>query len=155
MAKMIEEIEDNGGTGSPTPDEVMEQIGDHASDISAVLDLIGAANRTGIIGFLKALIENHQDITDVIVETATEESSMRFIRNLLSVYAMLSRIDPEKLGPFMENAAESIEAADRLKSEGPMGLLKIGSQLKDPDVSAGVRVLLSVAKGFTAGRKNR
>ena len=49
----------------------------------------------------------------------------------------------------------SITAADRLKADGPLGLLKIGSQLKDPDVSAGVRVLLSVARGFTAGRKDK
>jgi len=155
MAKMIEEIEEDKKSGSVSSDEMMEQIMNHASDISAVLDLIAAANRTGVIGFLKALVENHQDVTDVVVEEATSQSNMRFIRNLLSVYTMLSRIDPDRLRPFMENAADSITAADGLKAEGPLGLLKIGSQLKDPDVSAGVRVLLSIAKGFTAGRKNK
>ncbi len=155
MAKMIEEIEEDKKSGSVSSDEIMEQIMNHASDISAVLDLIAAANRTGVIGFLKALVENHQDVTDVVVEEATSQSNMRFIRNLLSVYTMLSRIDPDRLRPFMENAADSITAADGLKVEGPLGLLKIGSQLKDPDVSAGVRVLLSIAKGFTAGRKNK
>ena len=155
MAKMIEEIEEDKKSGSVSPDELMEQIMNHASDISAVLDLIAAANRTGVIAFLKALVENHQDVTGVVVEEATSQSNMRFIRNLLSVYTVLSRIDPEKLRPFMENAADSIADADRLKADGPLGLLKIGSQLKDPDVSAGVRVLLSVAKGFTSGRKNK
>ena len=155
MAKMIEEIEEDKKSGSVSSDEMMEQIMNHASDISAVLDLIAAANRTGVIAFLKALVENHQDVTDVVVEEATSQSNMRFIRNLLSVYTMLSRIDPDRLRPFMENAADSITAADGLKVEGPLGLLKIGSQLKDPDVSAGVRVLLSIAKGFTAGRKNK
>ena len=155
MAKMIEEIEDDKKSGSVPTSELMEQIADHASDISAVLDLIEAANRTGVIAFLKALVENHQDVTEVIVEEATSQGNMRFVRNLLSVYTMLSRIDPERLRPFMENAADSIAAADRLKADGPLGLLKIGSQLKDPDVSAGVRVLLSVARGFTAGRKDK
>jgi len=155
MAKMIEEIEEDKKSGTASPDAVMEEIMNHASDISAVLDLIAAANRTGVIGFLRALVENHQDVTDVVVEEATSQSNMRFMRNLLSVYTMLSRIDPERLRPFMENAADSIAAADRLKADGPLGLLKIGSQLKDPDISAGVRVLLSVARGFTAGRKDK
>ncbi|MEM0156772.1 MAG: DUF1641 domain-containing protein [Thermoplasmataceae archaeon] len=155
MAKMIEKIEENGKTGIISPDEVLEQIAGHAQDISAVLELIAAANKTGMISFLKSLVENYQGITDVVVEEATSQSNMRFLRNLLSIYTVLSRVDPDRLRPFMENAAHSVEDADRLKAEGPLGLLKIGSQLKDPDVSAGVRVLLSMAKGFTEGRKNK
>ncbi len=155
MAKMIEKIEENGNAETVSPEAVMEEMAGHMEDISAVLDLVAAANRSGMISFLKSLVENYRGITDVVVEEATSQSNMRFIRNLLSIYTVLSRVDPERLRPFMENAARSVEDADRLKAEGPLGLLKIGSQLKDPDVSAGIRILLSMAKGFTEGRKNK
>ncbi|BAB59386.1 TVG0257960 [Thermoplasma volcanium GSS1] len=98
---------------------------------------------------IKAIMEHKADVVGVATEEIYKEKNQNFLRNILTIYTLLSSIDSERLRKFMENAAKSIESADKLKAEGSLSLLKIGSQLKDPDVSAGVRVLLSVAKGFT------
>ena len=153
MAKMIEHVETEEKPGSDISEETLGQLARHAEDISAVLELVSVARRSGILEFLKAIMERREDAAEVLVEEATRDPNMRFLRNLLSVYTLLSRVNPDKIRGFMENAAESIQSADHFREEGPLGLLKINSQLKDPDVSAGLRVMLSLAKGFTSREK--
>lgn len=153
MAKMIEEIESGNPKDSEISAGVLSLLAEHGEDLKAVLDLVSLARRSGLLDFLKALLERKEDATEVLVEEATKDPNMKFLRNLLSVYTLLSRIDPDRIRGFMENAADSVQSAGKFKGEGPMGILKINSQIKDPDVSAGLRVLFSLARGFTAREK--
>ena len=50
----------------------------------------------------------------------------------------------------MKNLAKALNGADSFRNEKPLGLMTIGREMKNPDVNAGIRVLLSAARGFTA-----
>ncbi len=153
MAKMIEHVEIDENQDSKTSDALLAELALHLEDISAVLDLISSARKSGVLEFLKALMERREDATEVLVEEVTSDPNMRFIRNLLSLYTLLSRVNPDRIRGFMENAAVSIQSADKFREEGGLGILKLNSMLKDPDVSAGLRVLLNLSKGFTSRDK--
>lgn len=155
MAKMIDGIETVDEEEMDSTSQIVDLLATHAGDIGSILELIAVARKSGIIDFLEALLERKGDATEVIVEEATKEQNMRFIRNILTIYTLLSRVNPDILRAFMENAAHSIEKSEEFRKEGSLGLLKINSQLKDPDVSAGLRVLISLAKGFTRREKDQ
>ncbi len=150
MAKMIEEIE--ADVGKEPMDETMDLaalIARHGEEIDAFLELVKAAKDSGIFTFLKALFENKGDSMTEISSELTKPQNIRFVRNLMSIYSLLSNIDPDTVRKFMLNLANAVDKSPSLKDKGPMGLMALRSNMKDPDVTVGFRVLFEVAKGFT------
>lgn len=150
MAKMIEEIE--ADVQNEQLDENMDLstlISRHGEEIDAFLDLVKVAKDSGIFTFLKALFENKGDSMAEVSSELTKPQNIRFVRNIMSIYTLLSNIDPEIVRKFMLNLANAVDKSPGLKDKGPMGLMALRSNMKDPDVTVGFRVLFEVAKGFT------
>ncbi len=119
-------------------------------ELSAVLSILKKVSESGILEGVAAMLERNGEVMSVLFNELTQKENSNFVRNILTIYTLLSRVEPERLGLFMKNLSRSLNSADSLKNEKPLGLLGIGREIKDPDVSAGIRVLLSAAKGFTA-----
>ncbi len=150
MAKMIEEIETkvqeeslDGTLDIPT------LLAKHGEEIDAFLDLVKSASESGIFTLLKSLFENKGEAMTQLSDEITKPQNTRFVRNLLTIYTLLSNIDPDTVRKFMLNLAGAVDKSSSLKDEGPMGLMALNRNMKDPDVSVGFRVLFEVAKGFT------
>ncbi len=156
MAKMIEKIEKlDSETAEETAGKYMDWASEHSEDLKALFDLLEVANRSGMITLLKSLFENKGSAMDDVSEELTKPQNMRFVRNLMSIYTLLSNIDPDIVRSFMLNLARAVDRSGDMKGDGPLGLLAIRSKMKDPDVTVGMRVLFEVARGFTreTGRK--
>ena len=154
MSKMIEEIESN--VQEETQDESLDLatlLSKHGEEIDAFLDLVKAAQESGIFTFLKALFENKGDSMSEISSELVKPQNIRFVRNLMSIYTLLSNIDPDTVRKFMLNLANAVDKSPSMKDKGPMGLMALRSNMKDPDVTVGFRVLFEVAKGFTKPSK--
>ena len=150
MAKMIEEIESN--VQAETTDESLDLamlLTKHGEEIDSLLDLVKSARESGIFTFLKALFENKGDSMSEISSELVKLQNIRFVRNLMSIYTLLSNIDPDTVRKFMLNLANAVDKSPKMKNKGPMGLMALRSNMKDPDVTVGFRVLFEVAKGFT------
>ncbi len=151
MAKLIEEIERMTDEDSAVNAEqdVFRMLAEHSDDIAAVLDLLKSASESGIFTLLKALFENKGDSMQEISDELAKPKNIRFVRNLMSIYALLSNIDPDVVRTFMLNLANAVDNSQKMKGQGPMGLMALRNNMKDPDVTVGFRVLFEVAKGFT------
>lgn len=150
MAKSIELIKEEGA--DQKQDNIVGLMGDLMSmdrELKSMMELVKKVSQSGIIEVLKALMETYGDVASVVFNEMAEPENSNFIRNLLTIYTLLSRINPDMLRKFMENLADSIQNADTNRTKPPLGLFSLGRELKDEDVSAGIRVLLSAAKGFT------
>jgi uncharacterized protein YjgD (DUF1641 family) len=150
MAKSIELIKEE--ETEQKQDNIVGLMGDLMSmdkELKSMMELVKKISQSGVIEVLKALIEKYGDVTSVVFNELAEPENSNFIRNLLTLYTLLSRINPELLRKFMENLADSIQNADTNKTKPPLGLFSLGRELRDEDISAGIRVLLSAAKGFT------
>ena len=150
MSKMIEEIESN--VQAETTDESLDLatlLTKHGEEIDAFLDLVKSAQESGIFTFLKALFENKGDSMSEISSELVKPQNIRFVRNLMSIYTLLSNIDPDTVRKFMLNLANAVDKSPTMKDKGPMGLMALRTNMKDPDVTVGFRVLFEVAKGFT------
>lgn len=150
MAKIIEEIETNAQE-EPFDEklDLATLLSNHGEEIDAFLDLIKSAKDSGIFTLLKGLFENKGESMSEISGELTKPQNLRFVRNLMTIYTLLSNIDPETVRKFMLNLANAVDKSSNLKDKGSMGLMALRSNMKDPDVSVGFRVLFEVAKGFT------
>ncbi len=123
----------------------------YSSDIEKLLEIVLVANRTGLLDLLESIMLHKDDVLQIATEEVNSARNNRFIRNSLSMYTLLSGLDPEIVRPMIENTAKSLSNMESLKSAQQGGLSKIISDFRDPNVLAGMRVLLSIMKGITGG----
>ena len=127
----------------------------HFDDIQSLLDLISAFRESGFHSMIKSMLTQKDDVLEVVSSDLLNAENARFIQNALSIYALLSRVDPEIMRHIVLTAADAMMNADAFKKEPPLGLLRINSMLKDPDISAGIRVMLSAIGAMTSSRKQQ
>ena len=150
MSKAIEKIEvESSQANQDSMVAILNDLMSMDREIGSVLAILRKVTESGILEALAALIERNQEVMSVIFGELSQKENSNFVRNILTVYTLLSRIDPEKLRKFMKNLAESINESDKFRGERPLGLLSIGREIKDPDISTGIRVLLNAARGFS------
>ena len=126
-------------------------IARYSSDIEKLLEIVSVANRTGLLDLLESIMLHKDHVLQLATEEVNSARNNRFIQNSLSMYTLLSGLDPEIVRPMIENTAKSLSNMESLKSAQQGGLSKIISDFRDPNVLAGMRVLLSIMKGITGG----
>ena len=150
MAKMIDE-------GITFQEKTVQEpdtaglITRYSNDIEKLLEIVSLANRTGLFDLMESIMIHRDDILQIATEEVNSGKNNRFIRNSLSLYTFLSGLEPEIVRPMIENTARVLDNMEGLKSAQQGGLSKILSEFRDPDVLAGIRMLLSILKGITGG----
>lgn len=157
MAKLIEEIEKMSEEESSTTQEtdLFKLLAEHTDEIRTILDFVKSVSESGLYSLAKSLVEHRAGSMEELTEEITKPKNVRFVRNLLSIYSLLSNIEPDVVRNFMLNLASAVDQSPELKNKGPMGLMALRSNMKDPDVTVGFRVLFEVAKGFTRSTDNK
>lgn len=156
MAKAIEEIEKMQEENVQSVEvDLFQLMYEHRNELNSVLELLKTAEESGILTLLRSLLENRDASSSEISNELTRPKNIRFVRNLMSIYTLLSNIDPDIVRNFMLNLASAVDHSDELKKQGPMGLMAIRSNMKDPDVTVGFRVLFEIARGFTTEKKRK
>lgn len=156
MAKLIEEIEKmtEDEYSSNQEQDVFKLLSEHTDELRTLFSLVKSASNSGICTLAKALMDNKGESMQDITEELAKPKNVNFIRNLMSIYSLLSNIEPDVVRGFMLNLADAVDKSPGMKGQGSMGLMALRSNMKDPDVAVGFRVLFEVAKGFTRNRNN-
>ncbi len=103
MSKMIEEIESN--VQEEAQDESLDLatlLAKHGEEIDAFLDLVKAAQESGIFTFLKALFENKGESMSEISNELVKPQNIRFVRNLMSIYTHHAQSRPGLCSLFQQ-----------------------------------------------------
>jgi uncharacterized protein YjgD (DUF1641 family) len=141
-------IEDENNT--ETSFAAMEFIsGKYGKSMIELMQVVKALSDSGILSIASSLFENYQDVLSTITEEFSDGHMENFIRNVSAMYTLLSRLQPEMIRNFMENAADEMNRGNLEYPRKPIGLLSLNSLIKDPDVSSGMRILTGIMKGFT------
>ncbi|PYB68704.1 hypothetical protein DMB44_02155 [Thermoplasma sp. Kam2015] len=141
MAKKIEEIDIQRMTDGSEIEEWLEDVG----------DLIKSLKTSGILDMMRALSEKRNDIIAILSKQASEERNRRFITNLLLIYSLLSSLDPSILETVTRGISYAINHSHEQRDRGSLSLIKINSMIKDPDVAAGLRTVLSIIGSLGKG----
>jgi len=134
--------------------ELTETLSEHTEQMKEMILLMDTLQKSGIITLLRAVLENLDAVLMTLSEELLRDSNARFIRNASSAYAFLSKIDPEKLDKITSTFANSLNSFGSVGDNSPVGILTLMQFLKDPDVSAGIRLIFQMLKGLGAAGKS-
>lgn len=117
--------------------------------VNSIMRVTDALQSSGLLKVITALLEHYDDTVRIMVDQLSTEKTSQFINNLLTIYTLLSSIDQKRLLFIIENVSETINSADKFKSQETLGLFSLLRLMKDPDVSAGLRAAFNVLGGLS------
>lgn len=151
MAKYIENVEKTEDLEGLL--ELTELISVRTEQIKELISLMDAIDKSGILTLLKAILHNPDALLKTVSEEMLRDSNVRFIRNASSAYALLSRLDPDRVDRIMRNVTASLDKLGTDSSETPIGILTMIQLMKDPDISAGIRLVFDLLKSIGAASR--
>ena len=149
MSESISRITEDEKSTETSPDAMEFMSGKYGKSLIELMHAVKALSDSGILSIASSLLENYNDALSTITEELSDRRMENFIRNITALYTLLSRLPPEMVRNFMENAADEMNRGSEEYHGKPMGLLSLNSLIKDPDVSSGMRILIGTMKGFT------
>ncbi len=116
-----------------------------AEAIAQALDLLRALNERGLLDAGRALLTDDSTATAAVVEFLRQSRNLRVARNLRALWEVLASVDLGRIG--------SGAAARSRPDVRPMGFLELRRRLRDPEVSAGLSIVLEALAAI--GRTRR
>jgi uncharacterized protein YjgD (DUF1641 family) len=118
-----------------------------AEAVAEALDLLRALHERGLLDAGRALLTDDATATAALVEFLRQSRNLRVARNVRALWEILASVDLDR-AVARTGAGPTAGTAPR-----PMGLLELRRRLRDPDVSAGVAVVLEALAAV--GRSTR
>ncbi|MCL6632519.1 MAG: DUF1641 domain-containing protein [Alicyclobacillus herbarius] len=117
--------------------------------LGELLRLVRALHARGVLSLASALLEKGDEVLDILVHLANQPRAVRGLKNLMVAAETLSVVDLSRLSQVVEGAAVGLQRAETQRETlaEPVGLFGLLSTLADPDVSAGIRLLISALQG--------
>ncbi|MEM0139497.1 MAG: hypothetical protein QXZ44_02660 [Ferroplasma sp.] len=139
MSKPIEYVENNDEKKeSLIPDEYNESF-------KNFLDTLKNLNDSGMLSMINSIAVNYSYIIDQLSEQFDRESTKKLFTNLAGVAALISSINPDKIGSSLDKLGKSINSAD-LKGQPP-GLLNLARMLNNSETSRALALIITVLSG--------
>ncbi|GMA51641.1 hypothetical protein GCM10025857_29980 [Alicyclobacillus contaminans] len=136
-------------------DEVRRQVVEDADGLRQTLQLLQAMHDRGVLELFTALFERGDKVLGLAVQVLSEPENVRALKNVITGLQWLTSVDVDALRNYQQGALEGIKQARAAASavsggapQKPLGVFELMKQLKDPDVSAALRVGLAFLKGF-------
>ena len=149
MSESISRITEDEKSTETLSDAMEFMSGKYGKSLIELMQAVKALSDSGILSIASSLLENYNDALSTITEELSDRRMENFIRNITALYTLLSRLSPEMVRSFMENAADEMNRGSGEYPGKPIGLFSLNSLIKDPDVSSGMRILIGTMKGFT------
>lgn len=121
----------------------------HEDAIREMLELLDVLKESGLIPLVRGIVRNSDYILSEAADQLSSKKNANFVSNMLAIYSLFSSIDSSRLASFTESIAETLNNADSLRQQGSLGLLSLLNEMKDRDLSAGLRVVIAIIKGLT------
>jgi uncharacterized protein YjgD (DUF1641 family) len=107
-----------------------------ADAIARALDLLRALNDRGLLDAGRALLTDEPTAAQALTEFLRQSRNLRVARNLRALWEVLAAIDLDRV------SRRSGPGPGRASAARPMGLWELRRRLRDPDVSAGLQLVL-------------
>lgn len=141
MAKPVEfiENEENEPDDNIIPEEYAESFGN-------MLKTIKNLNDSGFFSLINALSANYKYIVDTFSEQFNSDTTKKSVTNIMSVFDLLSKIDPDKVIPIMSKLGDSINNAGKPDATGLVGIIRM---LNSSEVAGPISILLKIIGGLS------
>lgn len=156
MAKPITEIRNSGREEEPIEELLLQasqlNLDEYMEAIGETLKLLKNLKDSGLLSLISGFVAHYRESTDVVVEQLSKEKNYKAVRNVLTIYTLLSNVEPDKLRGIAEKGArELMDSTEPSATNGPLGVLQLLRLMKDPETSSGIRVMMSLLRAFSSG----
>ncbi len=138
MSKPIEFIENGEENDSPVIAEEFQE------GFNNLLKTIKNLNDSGFLSLLNAISANYKYIIDTFSEQFNSDSTKKSLTNIMSVFDLLSKLDPDMMVNVMSRLGDSINNTGKPSASGLIGLARM---MHRSDVSEPISILLKILAG--------
>jgi uncharacterized protein YjgD (DUF1641 family) len=139
MSKPIKYIEDE------EEKEVQIIPEEYKESFDNLFKTIKNLNDSGFISLINAVSVNYKYIIDTFSDQFNSETTKKSLTNIMSVFDLISQIDPDMTVSFMSRLGESINNAGKPQAKGLIGLARM---LNNKDVAGYISVFLKIIAGL-------
>ncbi|SIS65587.1 DUF1641 domain-containing protein [Alicyclobacillus vulcanalis] len=132
-------------------ERVEQAVIDSADGIVDGLQLLKACEEKGLIPFVRALVEQGDDVLRVVVQAVSRKGVTDGLKNLIGAAQFLSVVPPEDMERVFHALARGLERATQQEANGRMGVYDVLKALRDPDVGRSLAMLFAFLKGMGSG----
>ena len=139
MSKPIEYIEEKETEeDSLIPDEYRESLG-------SFLKTIKNLNDSGFLTLVNAMAANYKFIMDTFSDQFNSDTTKKSVTNIMSIFDLLSKLDPDVTVNLMNRLGDSINSAGKLQDKGIMDIMRM---LNDKTVAGYITLILKIISGL-------
>ena len=138
MSKPIEFIENGEENDSPVIAEEFQE------GFNNLLKTIKNLNDSGFLSLLNAISANYKYIIDTFSEQFNSDSTKKSLTNIMSVFDLLSKLDPDMMVNVMSRLGDSINNTGKPSASGLIGLARM---MHRSDVAEPISILLKILAG--------
>ncbi|WLV24410.1 DUF1641 domain-containing protein [Aciduricibacillus chroicocephali] len=128
---------------------LIQQVAENRKAIQESLAILTELQEVGILDALKAILSKRNEIGSIAMGQVNQPGAHHFIKNGLSILALLASIEPNQLQPIFGGLAGGLERATeqqgKKESGGVWGFYKA---MKDPNVNASIQMLIRFLEGM-------
>ena len=140
MSKPIEYVEtEEEKLPAMIPDEYKESF-------SNLLKTIKNLNGSGFLSLVNAMSVNYKYIIDTFSEQFNSDTTKKSLTNVMSVFDLLSKLDPDMMVSLMNRLGDSINNAGKPEAGGLMSIVRM---MNNSDVAGPISVLLKILAGMS------
>ncbi len=139
MSKPIEYIEENKTEDdSLIPDEYRESL-------DSFLKTIKNLNDSGFLTLVNAMAANYKFIMDTFSDQFNSDTTKKSITNIMSIFDLLSKLDPDVTVNLMNRLGDSINSAGKPQDKDLMDIMRM---LNDQTVAGYITLILKILSGL-------
>ncbi|MBX6394708.1 MAG: DUF1641 domain-containing protein, partial [Alicyclobacillaceae bacterium] len=129
-------------------EQLMHTAAEHKEALEEALEVVALLHEKGILRVLKGVLAAGEELLEILVEQINAGSGKRVLKNMVQVGQWLSSAEFSAMAETARAVSEGVrQAAGTVSSEGRRpGLLDLMKAVRDPDVVAGLLLLLQAAK---------
>ena len=140
MSKPIEYVEtEEDKLPAMIPDEYKESF-------NSLLKTIKSLNDSGFLTLVNAMSVNYKYIIDTFSEQFNSDTTKKSLTNVMSIFDLLSKLDPDMMVSLMNRLGNSINNAGKPESGGLMSIVRM---MNSSDVAGPISVLLKILAGMS------
>jgi uncharacterized protein YjgD (DUF1641 family) len=126
--------------------EIEAALVTHKTAVLEALDLLQGLHDRGVLPLFIGLLRAGDEVLAVLVNELNKPDSVRAIRNLVGLTEALGALDAEKLRPLVSGINSGL--AEQQAQPQKTGLLGLWQAMQNPEVNAGLTMVLNMLKGI-------
>jgi uncharacterized protein YjgD (DUF1641 family) len=140
MSKPIEFVEKED-------EEEVQAIPDkYKESFNNLLETIKNLNDSGFLSMVNALSSNYKYIVDTFSEQFNSDTTKKSLTNIMSIFDLLSKLDPDMMVSLMSRLGDSINNAGTADASGLMGLMRM---MNDSEIAGPLSIMLKILAGMS------